>query len=47
MRLVEEYLRDAGTFANIRSLDRSPRLVFGDPLYVVVAESAGAPTFMD
>jgi SAM-dependent methyltransferase len=41
MRLVEEYLRDAGNFANIRSLDRSPRRVFGDPLYAVVAESAG------
>jgi SAM-dependent methyltransferase len=41
MRLVEEYLRDAGNFANIRSLDCSPRRVFGDPLYAVVAESAG------
>ena len=47
MRLVEEYLRDAGNFANIRSLDRSPRRVFGDPLYAVVAESAGAPTLVD
>jgi SAM-dependent methyltransferase len=47
MRLVEEYLRDAGNFANIRSLDRSPRRVSGDPLYAVVAESAGAPTLVD
>jgi SAM-dependent methyltransferase len=47
MRLVEEYLRDAGNFANIRSIDRSPRRVFGDPLYAVVAESAGAPTLVD
>jgi SAM-dependent methyltransferase len=41
MRLVEEYLRDAGNFANIRSLDRSPRRMFSDPLYAVVAESTG------
>jgi SAM-dependent methyltransferase len=47
MRLVEEYLQDAGNFANIRSLDRSPRRMFGDPLYAVVAESAGAPTLVD
>ena len=41
MRLVEDYLRDAGNFANIRSLDRSPRRMFSDPLYAVVAESTG------
>jgi SAM-dependent methyltransferase len=41
MRLVEEYLRDAGNFANIRSLNRSPRRMFSDPLYAVVAESTG------
>jgi hypothetical protein len=34
MRLVESYLEEAGNF---RSLDRSPRRVFGDPLYAVVA----------
>ena len=41
MRLVEDYLRGAGNFANIRSLDRSPRRMFSDPLYAVVAESTG------
>ena len=41
MRLVEEYLQEAGNFRNVCSLDRSPRRVFGDPLYAVVAESAG------
>ena len=41
MRLVERYLEEAGNFRNVRSLDRSPRRVFGDPLYAVVAESAG------
>jgi SAM-dependent methyltransferase len=41
MQLVEEYLQDAGNFANIRSLDRSPRRMFSDPLYAVVAESMG------
>jgi hypothetical protein len=38
MRLVESYLEEAG---NVRSLDRSPRRVFGDPLYAVVAQSKG------
>jgi SAM-dependent methyltransferase len=42
MRLVERYLEEAGNFANIRSLDRSPRRLVGDPLYAVVAESTGA-----
>jgi len=41
MRLVEGYLREAGNFENVRSLDRSPRCVFGDPLYAVVGESTG------
>jgi len=41
MRLVERYLEEAGNFANIHSLDRSPRRMFGDPLYAVVAESKG------
>jgi SAM-dependent methyltransferase len=40
MRLVELYLEEAGNFLNIRSLDRSPRRLFSDPLYAVVGESA-------
>ena len=43
MRLVEEYLREAGNFRNIRSLDRSPRRMFSDPLYAVIGESTGPP----
>lgn len=39
MRLVEGYLRESGNFANIRSLDRSPRRMFSDPLYAVIGES--------
>jgi SAM-dependent methyltransferase len=42
VRLVERYLEEAGNFRNIRSLDRSPRLPFSDPLYAVVGESTGA-----
>src|SRR4028119_772526 len=42
MRLVEGYLREAGSFGNVRSLDRSPRRMFSDPLYAVVGESAGS-----
>jgi SAM-dependent methyltransferase len=42
MRLVESYLEEAGNFRDIRSLDCSPRLLVGDPLYAVVAESTGA-----
>jgi hypothetical protein len=38
MRLVEEYLQEAGNF---RSLDRSPRRLFSDPLYAVIGESTG------
>jgi len=41
MRLVEEYLREAGNFRNVRSLDRSPRRMFSDPLYAVIGESTG------
>ena len=43
MRLVEEYLREAGNFRNVRSLDRSPRRMFSDPLYAVIGESTGPP----
>ena len=39
MRLVEGYLEEAGNFRNVRSLDRSPRRLFSDPLYAVVGES--------
>ncbi len=41
VRLVEEYLREAGNFENVRGLDRSPRRMFSDPLYAVVGESTG------
>jgi SAM-dependent methyltransferase len=41
MRLIESYLEEAGNFRNVRRLDRSPHRVLGDPLYAVVAESAG------
>jgi ubiquinone/menaquinone biosynthesis C-methylase UbiE len=40
-RLVESYLEEAGNFRNVRSLDRSPRRLFSDPLYAVIGESAG------
>src|SRR5919202_7125876 len=40
MRLVERHLQDAGNFRDIRSLDRSPRRLFSDPLYAVIGESA-------
>ena len=43
MRLVENYLWEAGNFGNIRSLDRSPRRMFSDPLYTVIGESTGMP----
>ena len=39
VRLVEEYLREAGNFENVRGLDRSPRRLFSDPLYAVIGES--------
>ena len=41
MRLVEEYLREAGNFRGVRSLDRSTRRMFSDPLYAVIGESTG------
>ncbi|HEX2098023.1 MAG TPA: hypothetical protein VHF46_03085, partial [Rubrobacteraceae bacterium] len=44
MRLVETYLSDAGNFENVRSLDRSPRRIFSDPVYAVVGESTGPST---
>ncbi|HEX2729641.1 MAG TPA: methyltransferase domain-containing protein, partial [Rubrobacteraceae bacterium] len=44
LRLVEEYLRKAGNFDGIRSLDRSPRRMFSDPLYAVVGNSIGSRT---
>jgi SAM-dependent methyltransferase len=44
MRLVERYLEEAGNFGNIRSLDRSPRRMFSDPLYAVIGEGAAAHT---
>ena len=44
MQLVEEYLRRAGNWQNVRSLDRSPRRLFSDPLYAVVGESTGPST---
>ncbi len=44
MQLVERYLQEAGNFDNIRSLDRSPRRLFSDPLYAVIGESIGLHT---
>jgi SAM-dependent methyltransferase len=41
VQLVESYLEEAGNFRNVRSLDRSPRRLFSDPLYAVVGESTG------
>lgn len=43
LRLVEQYLRAAGNWSEIQSLDRSPRGMLGDPLYAVVGRSAGPP----
>jgi SAM-dependent methyltransferase len=44
MRLVEEYLRKAGNFENVRGLDRSTRRLFSDPLDAVIGESRGPYT---
>jgi hypothetical protein len=44
MKLVESYLQDAGTFHKIRSLDRSQRRLFSDPLYAVIGENTAAHT---
>jgi SAM-dependent methyltransferase len=41
LRLVEGYLREAGNWRDIQSLDRSPRREFSDPLYAVVGRSTG------
>ena len=41
MQLVEGYLREAGNWGDIQSLDRSPRRLFSDPLYAVVGRSTG------
>jgi methyltransferase family protein len=41
MHLVERYLREAGNWNDIQSLDRSPRRLFSDPLYAVVGRSTG------
>lgn len=39
--IVEGYLRDAGNWSDVHSLDRSPRRLFSDPLYAVIGESTG------
>ena len=41
LRLVEDYLRDAGNWDEVAGLDRSPRRLFSDPLYAVVGRSKG------
>jgi SAM-dependent methyltransferase len=41
MQLVKDYLREAGNWEDIQSLDRSPRRLFSDPLYAVVGTSTG------
>lgn len=41
MRLVESYLKEAGNWEDIHSLDRSPRRMFSDPLYGVIGRSSG------
>jgi hypothetical protein len=41
IRLVERYLREAGNWKDVHSLDRSPRRLFTDPLYAVVGRSTG------
>ena len=47
IHLVEEYLREAGNFENIHSLDNSPRRLLSDPLYTVIGESTGACSSID
>lgn len=39
--LVQEYFRAAGNWTEIQALDRSPEAFGADPLYAVVARSAG------
>jgi hypothetical protein len=41
VHLVEQYLREADNFENVRGLDRSPQRMFSDPLYAVIGESTG------
>ncbi|MDQ4000756.1 MAG: methyltransferase domain-containing protein [Actinomycetota bacterium] len=41
VRLVEECLRGAGNFENVRGLDRSLGRMFSDPLYAVIGQSTG------
>jgi SAM-dependent methyltransferase len=41
MQLVERYLREAGNWSDVHSLDRSPRRLFTDPLYAVIGRSTG------
>lgn len=41
MRLVEQYLKEAGNWEEVHSLDRSPRRMLSDPLYAVVGYSTG------
>ncbi len=41
LQLVERYLREAGNWEAIQTLDRSPRRMFSDPLYAVVGRSTG------
>ncbi len=42
LQLVERYLREAGNWRDVHSLDRSPRRLFTDPLYAVVGRNTGA-----
>jgi SAM-dependent methyltransferase len=42
MQLVERYLREAGNWSDVHSLDRSPRRLFADPLYAVIGRSTGS-----
>jgi SAM-dependent methyltransferase len=44
MKLVERFLQEAESFQNIRSLDRSPRRLFSDPLYAVIGNSTAPLT---
>ena len=39
VEIVENYLHEAGNWEDIDALDRSPRRMFGDPLYAVVARA--------
>ncbi len=41
LRLVEQYLEEAGNWRDVHSVDRSPRRMFSDPLYAVIGHSAG------